>query len=80
MRREASNRSAQRASCYSHMGKQNKIITREILVLAMWFIKQNDFFFFDVELVSVMNRPSPNRPEPARPSSTRPEPAGHDAL
>ena len=27
------------------MGKQNNILTREILILAMWFIKQKVIFF-----------------------------------
>ena len=43
--REASRRSTQRASCHSHMGKQNNIITREILILAMWFIEQKFILF-----------------------------------
>ena len=30
----------QSASFYSHMGKQNNIKIREILILAMWFIEQ----------------------------------------
>ena len=34
-----------KASYYSHMGKQN-IITREILVLALWFI-EHFFLFFE---------------------------------
>ena len=46
-RREASRRSTQGASCHSHMGKQNNIITREILILAMWFMEQK-LIFFDV--------------------------------
>ena len=58
-RRETSRRSMQRASFFSLMGKQNNIITREILILAMWFI------FFDVKLISVMNQPGPTRPGPA---------------
>ena len=67
-RREASRRSPQRASCYSHMGKQNNIITREILILAMWCFEQKVILFrcrTDI-------RDEPARPEPARP--------GHDAL
>ena len=42
---EASRRPTQRASCDSHMGKQNKIITREILILAMWCIEQKVIIF-----------------------------------
>ena len=62
-RREASRRSTQRASCHSHMGKQNNIITREILILAMGFIEQKVVIFrcrTDI-------RDEPARPEPARP-------------
>ena len=44
-RREASRRSTQRASCYSNMGKQNNIITREMLILAIWFIEQKVIIF-----------------------------------
>ena len=36
-RRESSIRSTHRASYYSHMGKQNNIIIREILISALWF-------------------------------------------
>ena len=40
------------------MGKQNNIITLEILILAMRFMEQKVFFFFfDVEPISVMSRP-----------------------
>ena len=59
-RREASRRSTQRASCHSHMGKHN-IITREILILAMWFIEQKVIIFrcrTDI-------RDDPARPKPA---------------
>ena len=45
MRREASRLSTQRAFYYSHMGKLNNIITREILILAMWFIEQKVILF-----------------------------------
>jgi len=38
------------------MGKQNNSITREILILAMWFIEKK-VFFFEVEPITVMNRP-----------------------
>ena len=44
-RREAKRRSTKRASFYSHMGKQNSIITREILILAMCFIEQKVILF-----------------------------------
>ena len=64
-RREASRRSTQRDSFYVHMGKQN-ITTCEILTLAIWFIEQKFIFFFDLELISVMKRPGPDRPDPAR--------------
>ena len=70
-RREAWPRSTQRASCYSHMGKQKNIITREIFILAMWFIEKK-IFLFDVEPISVMNQPGSNRPDPARPGPARP--------
>ena len=30
---------------HSHMGKQNNIITREKLILAMWFMKQKVIIF-----------------------------------
>jgi len=33
-------RPTKRASLYSHMGKQNYSITREILISAIWFLKQ----------------------------------------
>ena len=33
------------ASCYSHMGKQKNIITRTIVILAMWFIEQKAIIF-----------------------------------
>ena len=45
------------------MGKQNNIITREILISAMWFIEQKLILFrcrTDI-------RDEPARPEPARP-------------
>ena len=61
--REASRLSTQRAFCHSHMGKENNIITREILILAMWFIEQKVILFrcgTDV-------RDEPARPSPARP-------------
>ena len=38
-------RETQRASCHSHMGKQDNIITREILILAMWCIEQKVILF-----------------------------------
>ena len=44
-RRETSLQSTQRASCHSHMGEQNNIITREILILAMWCIEQTVILF-----------------------------------
>ena len=62
-RREASRRSTQRASCHSHMRKENNIITRERLILAMWFMEQKVILFqcrTDI-------RDEPARPEPARP-------------
>ena len=66
--REALRRSPQRASCYNHMGKQNNIITGEIMILAMWFMEQKIILFrFRIDI-----RDEPARPEPARP--------GHDAL
>ena len=44
-RRDAQRRvDRRRASCHSHMRKQN-IITREILILAMWCIEQKAFLF-----------------------------------
>ena len=62
-RREASRRSTQGSSCYSHMGEQNNNITREILILALWYIEQN---FFPFRLRTYI-RDEPARPEPARP-------------
>ena len=53
---------------HSHMGKQNNIITREKLILAMWCMEQKVILFrcrIDI------------RDEQARPSPARP---GHDAL
>ena len=47
------------------MGKQNKITTREILILASSYNKK--LLFFDVEPISMMNRPEPARPDLARP-------------
>ena len=45
------------------MGKQNNIITREILILAMWFIEQKVITFrFGTDI-----RDEPAQPEPARP-------------
>ena len=64
-RRETSRRSTQRASCYSQMGKQNNVITQEILILAIWFIEQKTIIFrcrTDI------------RDEPARPDTARPYP------
>ena len=61
MRREASCRSTQRAFCHSHMGTQNIIITREILILAMWFMELKVIIFrcrTDI-------RDEPARPDPA---------------
>ena len=61
-RREASRRSTQRASCYSHMGKQNNIINHEILILAIWFMEQKVIIFWcrtDIH-------DEPAWPEPAR--------------
>ena len=52
----------------SHMGKQNNIITREILIIAMWFIEQKVIIF----RCRTDARDEPARPEPARP--------GHGAL
>ena len=42
---EASRRSTQRASCYSHMGQQNNKMAREILMSAMWFIERKVILF-----------------------------------
>ena len=50
----------QRASCNSHMGKQNNI-TREILMLAMWFMKQKVILFRCRTNIC----DDPARPEPA---------------
>ena len=76
--RETSLRSTQRASLYSHMGKQNNNITREILILAMWFIEQKSIIFQC--RTDIYDEPA--RPELARPGPARLDPlrAGHDAL
>ena len=50
----------------SHMGKLNNIITREILILAKWFMEQKVILFrcrADI-------RDEPARLEPARPGRT----------
>ena len=60
-RREASPPSTQRASCDSHMEKQNNIITREVLILATWFIELR-FIIFRCE-TDISDEPA--RPEPA---------------
>ena len=66
--REASRRSTQRASCYSHMGKQNNIITRELLSLAMWLIRQKFIPFWCRTVI----RDTPARPKPAWLDPARP--------
>ena len=72
-RREASPRSTQRASCHSHVGKQNNIITRAILISAMRFIEQKVILFrCRTDNLDELARPDPTRPGPTRP--------GHDAL
>ena len=48
------------------MGKQNSIITREILNLAMWFMEKE---------VIIFRCRTDIRDEPARPEPTRPGPA-----
>ena len=59
-RREASRRTTQRASCHSHMGNQNNIITREILILAMWFIEQKVILFrCRIDIRDELARPEP---------------------
>ena len=59
--REALCRSTtQRASCYSQMGKQNNIITREILILAIWFMEQKTILSWCKTNI----RDEPTRPEP----------------
>ena len=45
---------------YGHMGKQNNSITREILMLAMWFIEQKTILF----RCRIDNRDVPARPDP----------------
>ena len=73
---EASRRSTQRASCHSHMGKQNNIITREILILAMWFMEQKVILFrCRTDIRDEPARPEPARPDTARHGPTRPDPA-----
>ena len=59
-------RETQRASFYSHVGKQNNIITREILILAMWFRDQK---------VIISRCRTDIRDEPVRPDPTLPGPA-----
>ena len=45
------------------MGKQNNVITREILILAMWFIEQKTILF----RCRTDNRDELAQPDPARP-------------
>ena len=60
------------------MEKQNNLITRKILILAMWFREQeNNLFHCRIDIRDEPARPEPARPEPARPKPARP---GHDAL
>ena len=66
--REASRRSSQRASFYSHMGKQSNIITYEIFVLTMWFIEQKVILFRC--RTDILDEPA--LPELARAGPTRP--------
>ena len=61
-------RETQRASFYSHLGIQTNIITREILILAMWFIELK---------VILLRCRTDIRDEPARPEPAR---SGHDAF
>ena len=58
---EASRRSTQRASCYSHRGKPNNSITCEKLILAIWFIEQKVI----ISRCGTNIRDEPSRPEPA---------------
>ena len=60
-RREASRRLTQKASCHSHMEKQNNIKTREILIFAIWFIEQK---------IIIFRCRTDIRAEPARPGPT----------
>ena len=61
-------RETQRASCHIHMGKQNNFITREILILAIWFMEQKVFLFrLKIDIRDELARPEPTRPDPARP-------------
>ena len=60
-------RDAQRASSYSHMGKQN-IIT---IVLAMWLMEQKVVIFWcRTDFRDEPTGPEPARPDPARPRRT----------
>ena len=73
-RREAPRRSAQVASCYSHMWKLNNIITREVLTLAMWFIEEK-IIIFDENRYSWRNGPAQIGPTRPVPGPARPGPA-----
>ena len=55
----------------SHMGHPRSAIKSSILVVKQFCIK-HFLFFFNFELILIMNRPGPNRPESARPESARP--------
>ena len=67
-RRLASRWSMQKASFYSHMGKQNNIITREKLILATWSIEQKVIVSWcRTDICDELARPEPARPGPVRP-------------
>ena len=56
------------------MGKQNNIITREILILAMWFREQNVILFrCGTDIRDELAQPELARPDPAQPDPARPE-------
>ena len=53
------------SSC-SHMGKQNNIITREISILAIWFMQQKvNIFWCRTDIRDEPALPKPARPGPA---------------
>ena len=76
-RRNAKRRVARRstASFYSDMGKQNDIITREILICTMRFNEQKVVIFrCRTDVRDEPAWPEPAQPEPARPGPVQPGP------
>ena len=74
-RREAKRRSTQRAFFQRHIGKQNNVITRELLILAMLFLEEKFNIFRFTCRTDIRDERS--RLEPARPGPTRHGPVRH---